>query len=183
MTIIDEIVSLLNEQGQARYGMEAVSQREHALQAAWAAEKAGVPNALVAAALLHDVGHLLHDLPEDAAERGINDHHETAGQRWLVKHFDPAVTEPVRLHVDAKRYLCAMEPAYNDRLSPPSAKSLELQGGPFNAAEVAAFEAMPFCKEAVQLRRWDDEAKVLGLDTPDVDHFRPHLEAALSASR
>ena len=182
MTIIDEIISLLNDQGQARYGMEAVSQREHALQAAWAAEKAGVPSALVAAALVHDVGHLLHDLPEDAPEQGINDHHETSGQRWLVKHFSPEVTEPVRLHVDAKRYLCAVEPAYNDLLSLPSAKSLELQGGAFDTEGVAAFEALPFYKEAVQLRRWDDEAKVAGLDTPDIDHFRPHLEAAVSAS-
>src|SRR6516225_6317978 len=116
---------------------EPVSQTEHALQTAWAAEQAGAASALIAAALLHDIGHLLHDLPEDCAHHGIDDAHEVRGARWLVQHFGPDVTEPVRLHVPAKRYLCSTDPAYRSQLSEASELSLKLQGGPFTPAEVA----------------------------------------------
>jgi predicted HD phosphohydrolase len=138
---------------------------------------------LVTAALLHDVGHLLHDLPDDAPASGVDDRHEALGDQWLRRHFGPAVTEPVRLHVDAKRYLCVVEPAYFDTLSPPSVRSLELQGGPFTPDEVRAFEALPFFEDAVRLRCWDDAAKVPGLRTPDPEHFRAHLQAALGDAR
>jgi [1-hydroxy-2-(trimethylamino)ethyl]phosphonate dioxygenase len=175
-----QIVRLFAERGDAAYIGEPVSQTEHALQTAWAAERAGADSALVATALLHDIGHLLHNLSEDCAEQGIDDRHETLGARWLARHFGPAVSEPVRLHVAAKRFLCATEPGYFERLSEASVLSLRLQGGQFSAEEVEAFRRNPFAQAAVALRRWDEEAKVEGLETPGLAHFRPHLEAALA---
>ena len=180
---MDEILELFRRHGDSLYGGEAVTQLEHALQAAWAAERERTSPALVAAALLHDIGHLLHDLPEDAPDAGIDDLHETLGQRWLARHFSPAITEPVRMHVVAKRYLCAVEPNYLARLSPTSVQSLELQGGAFNPEEVQEFGAHAFSDDAVKLRRWDDAAKVVGLATPDLQHFVPILEEALIAGR
>jgi phosphonate degradation associated HDIG domain protein len=174
------ILKLFRERGDAAYMGEAVSQTEHALQAAWAAEQAGAGSALIAAALLHDVGHLLHQLPEDCAEQGIDDRHEELGARWIARHFGAAVSEPVRLHVAAKRYLCTAEPGYWDRLSEASRLSLKLQGGPMSAPEAEQFRRGPYAEAAVALRRWDEEAKVPGLRTPDLDHFRLHLEAALA---
>jgi gamma-butyrobetaine dioxygenase len=170
---------LFRRRGDTAYIGEPVSQTEHALQAAWAAEQAGAPSTLVAAALLHDIGHLLHDLPEDCADEGIDDAHEAVGGRWLTRHFAPAVVEPVRLHVAAKRYLCSTEPGYRERLSPASVVSLQLQGGPLSAEEVAQFNENPYAQAAVALRRWDEAAKTPGLKTPGLEHFRPHLVKAL----
>jgi phosphonate degradation associated HDIG domain protein len=175
---VEQILRLFRERGGAAYLGEPVSQTEHALQAAWAAERAGATSALVAAALLHDLGHLLHDLPEDCARSGIDDSHEERGARWLADCFGPDVVGPVRLHVPAKRYLCATEPGYFERLSEASVVSLRLQGGPLTAAQAAAFREDPHAEAAVALRRWDEAAKVAGLPTPSLDHFRPHLEAA-----
>jgi phosphonate degradation associated HDIG domain protein len=170
------LFSLFNERGHAAYLGEAVSQLEHALQAAWAAEKAGADSSLIAASLLHDLGHLLHDLPDDCAQAGIDDRHEGLGARWVERWFGPAVSEPIRLHVAAKRFLCASEPGYHDRLSEQSQLSLKLQGGPMTPAEVEDFRKNAHGEAAVALRRWDDEAKVPGLATPDLEHFLPHLE-------
>jgi predicted HD phosphohydrolase len=128
---------------------------------------------------LHDVGHLLHGLPEDAADRGVDARHEDGGAAWLAGHFGPEVAAPVRLHVAAKRYLCAVDTDYLGRLTPASLRSLELQGGPFDAAGVAAFEREPFHREAVRLRRWDDAAKVPGLPVPGLDHYRARVAAAV----
>lgn len=178
--IVEHICELFAQRGSAAYIGEPVSQTEHALQAAWAAEKAGASSALIAAALLHDVGHLLHDLPEDCADHGINDAHELRGARWLAAHFGPDVTEPIRLHVPAKRFLCATEPSYRERLSEQSVLSLKLQGGPFSEAEVHAFRQGPHAEAAVALRRWDEGAKIAKLPTPNLEHFRPHLEATLA---
>ena len=125
------------------------------------------------------MGHLLHDLPENAPDRGVDDVHETLGDRWLRQHFVEAVCAPVRLHVDAKRYLCALDPSYQASLSPPSLVSLRLQGGPFTKAEARRFEDEPFYHESVALRRWDDQAKVPGLATPGVEHFLNYLPACL----
>ncbi len=175
MEILDTLSELLAARGQAEYHGEAVSQAEHALQSAALAEAEGVPDELVAAALLHDVGHLLHGLGEDAAERGRDDRHEEIGYAWLTRWFGPGVAEPVRLHVAAKRYLCATDPGYLARLSPASQLSLKLQGGPFTAAEVAAFERHPHHAAAVRLRAWDDAAKVPGLRVPALDHYRTRL--------
>jgi gamma-butyrobetaine dioxygenase len=178
--VIDRIFEVFTTAGQAAYFGEDVTELEHALQAAHLAEQAGADDALVSAALLHDLGHLLHGLPEDIAARGIDGRHEDAGAAWLGRHFGPAVVDPVRLHVAAKRYLCATEPGYLDALSPSSRLSLKLQGGPFNPAEVRAFEAEPWHRSAVAVRRWDDAAKVPGLAVPGLGHYRPRLEAVLA---
>ena len=167
--------------GKDHYG-EGVSQEEHALQAAWLAERQGAPATLVAAALLHDIGHLLHELPEDIADQNVDTQHESLGSAWLSQHFGPAVSEPVRLHVAAKRYLCAVEPGYRAALSAASEQSLMLQGGPFDAAAAAAFRAQPGAADAIALRRWDDEAKANGLATPDLAHFRNFVAAARAAA-
>lgn len=177
---IHEIRRLFAERGDSAYGGEAVSQRTHALQAAHFARESGASSALIAAALLHDIGHLLHNLPEDAPDTGIDDRHETLAGRWLVRWFGDDVVEPVRLHVDAKRYLCAVEPEYQALLSPPSLLSLKLQGGPMTREEVDAFRASPHADGAVALRRWDDAAKDPALTVPDVESFLPHVAAALA---
>ena len=176
--VIDRIVELFEERGNELYGGEAVSQTEHALQAALAAEKEGASPELITAALLHDLGHLLHNLPEDAAEHGIDDQHEDLANRWLTKYFGPEVTEPVRLHVAAKRYLCATRPGYHDELSDASKLSLAIQGGPYTPAEVAEFDQNPFAQAAIRLRFWDDIAKIKDLPTPDVQYYRRYVEKA-----
>jgi len=174
---IDFLLRLFKERGEAAYIGEPVSQTEHALQTAWAAEQAGADNSVIAAALLHDVGHLLHELPEDCALSKIDDVHEERGAAWLARHFGQDLAEPVRLHVAAKRFLCATEPAYVALLSEASLRSLELQGGPFTAEEIAKFRDHPHALAAVALRRFDEQAKVPGLQTPGLEHFRPYLEA------
>jgi [1-hydroxy-2-(trimethylamino)ethyl]phosphonate dioxygenase len=183
MNAIDRLIGLFATRGNAEYHGEAVSQSEHALQAAALADSEGAPAPLVVAALLHDVGHLLHNLPEDAAEQGIDDRHEALGAAWLAKHFAPEVAEPVRLHVSAKRYLCAVDPSYLEGLSPSSRQSLSLQGGPMDASEVADFSTNPHHAAAVRLRIWDDRAKVPGLGVPGVEHYRDLLTLALLPDR
>lgn len=173
------IFQLFNQHGHSAYGGEAVSQAEHALQTAVLAQEAAAPTTLVAAALLHDVGHLLHGLPDDAPEQGIDDRHEDLAARYLERHFIQAVAEPVRLHVAAKRYLCTVEPDYLTQLSEPSVLSLQLQGGLMDAEEIADFEANPFAMDAVCLRRWDDTAKDPEKRTPPVEGFLGVLTAGL----
>jgi phosphonate degradation associated HDIG domain protein len=177
---IEKILKLFRERGNSQYGREAVSQLEHALQVALLAEQAGSSAALIAAGLLHDVGHLLHHLPEDAPLQGLDDHHEVLAARWLGQSFGPEVAEPVRLHVAAKRYLCSVEPDYQCTLSPPSLRSLQLQGGPMSEEELRAFRAEPHFAAALLVRRWDDAAKVPRLPTPPVEHFASYLDRALA---
>jgi phosphonate degradation associated HDIG domain protein len=179
MKVIDSLFTLFREKGNGAYFGEAVTETEHALQCANLAEESGAPPELIAAALLHDVGHLLHGLPEDAAERGLDGRHEEEGAAWLGGHFGPAVVDPVRLHVAAKRYLCAVEADYHAGLSGASRRSLRLQGGPMSPDEVRRFEQEPWFRSAVAVRRWDDAAKVPGLVVPGLDHYRPRLEAVL----
>lgn len=167
----DEVVRLIQERGGDAYFGEPVSQREHALQTAWLAVQANSRPALVVAALLHDVGHLLHNLPETAADDGVDTHHEENGYRWLLSRFGPEIAEPVRAHVAAKRYLCAVDPTYAAQLSPASAQSLALQGGAFTADEAAEFERLPWHSDAVSLRRWDDAAKTRGLKVPALEEY------------
>lgn len=180
----DPVAHVLNRfrvLGDSNYGKEAVSQMEHALQAAYAAEQAGATPQFVAACLLHDIGHLLHDLPEDAPDHDIDDLHEQLAADWLSDYFVPEVVEPVRLHVAAKRYLCFADPDYFSQLSPPSVQSLELQGGPMSESQAAHFEKHPHFEAAIRLRRFDEIAKVPGLETPPIEHYRPHLEQSLRA--
>ncbi len=180
MRIVEEILDLFATQGASAYHGEDVSQEEHALQAAELAEREGAPDSLVVAALLHDVGHLLDGQDEDLAVRGVDGRHEEAGCAWLSRHFGPEVTEPIRLHVAAKRYLCAVDPSYLSGLSPASRLSLQLQGGPMTPGEVAEFEGNAYYRDAVRLRHWDDTAKVPGLAVPGPSHYRDRLEAAAS---
>jgi phosphonate degradation associated HDIG domain protein len=179
--MVDRLIDLLAAKGVRQYGEERVSQCEHALQCAFLAEQEGASAAAVTAALLHDVGHLLHEAGEHPAERRLDDRHEDLGSRHLTGIFGPAVAEPVRLHVAAKRYLCATDPGYFGCLSMASVRSLELQGGPFTATEAAAFRSIPFSDHAVRLRLWDDAAKLPGRETPPIEHYRATLFAALRA--
>ncbi|MSP67656.1 MAG: HD domain-containing protein [Alphaproteobacteria bacterium] len=176
---IDAIFSLLLREGGRRYGEESVSQLAHALQAATLAEAAGAPPALITAALLHDLGHLLGLGDEGMAGRGIDQRHEHVAADHLARAFAPDVTEPIRLHVDAKRYLCAVDPGYFGTLSPASVTSLGVQGGPFTTAAAEAFARRPEAITATRVRRWDEAAKDPAARTPGLDHFR----AALAACR
>lgn len=177
--IVTEILSIFNEKGQSMYGGEAVTQLQHALQGASLARTAEAPTTLVVATLLHDIGHLLHDLPEDAPDEGIDDVHENLAAHYLTTHFVPAVVEPARLHVEAKRYLCATENGYLQLLSAPSIQSLALQGGPMSKTEVAAFEQLPYYKDAVQLRHWDDAAKDPNVTTEPIEAFADDIAVCL----
>lgn len=175
-TDINSIIQILSTKGDEQYGTEAVSQLEHALQCATLAEANNANPELITASLLHDFGHLVHNLGEDAAVRGIDDRHEYRALGYLKTIFPLAVTEPIRMHVKAKRYLCAVNKDYWDSLSPASKTSLELQGGVFSEAEVKEFINQPYAEDAVKLRMWDDLAKVKGLKTPDVEYFMPAME-------
>ena len=178
MSALGEIRAAFARRGVETYG-EGVSQLEHALQCAMCAERDGAGPALIVATLLHDIGHLIHDLPTDIADQGIDAQHESLGSAWLSRHFGPDVTEPVRLHVAAKRYLATTEPGYFDLLSPASVQSLHLQGGLMSTEERARFAAERFAEQAVKLRRWDDEGKVVGMPTPGLDHFERYLNVTL----
>ncbi|HEX4231410.1 MAG TPA: HD domain-containing protein [Bryobacteraceae bacterium] len=181
MTVAQEVSAIFSEKGQSSYFGEPVSQLEHALQAAHFAREEDAPDRLVVAALLHDIGHLVEDIPEDTADLGIDAKHEQIGEWWLSQRFGPEVYEPVYLHVAAKRYLCATDSTYFSRLSPASVQSLHLQGGPLSVQEVAAFEEHRHFRDAVRLRLWDDRAKVAGLATEDLSRYAGLIQqAALS---
>lgn len=171
MQLVDTMTRLFKIGGAAFYGGEDVSQLQHALQAAQLAENDNAPQALITAALLHDVGHLLGAGDEGLAERGIDARHELSGARFLERWFGSAVTEPVRLHVQAKSYLCQAEPGYYDSLSQASRDSLAVQGGPLDTWGALGFEQEPFFEDAVRLRRWDDRAKDPQARTPGLDHY------------
>jgi phosphonate degradation associated HDIG domain protein len=173
-----QVFDLFERRGREAYFGEGVSILEHSLQAAWFAREAGAEPHLVIAALLHDVGHLLHGLPEDLAEHGLDGKHEVIGEEWLRSRFGPEVSEPVRLHVDAKRYLCSIEPTYSAELSPSSLQSLRLQGGPFSTDEARDFEQNPYFQNAVALRRWDDSAKLTEVIVPELQTYREALNAS-----
>ncbi len=182
MDPLEQIQAAFARRGHEGYG-EGVSQLEHAIQCGYFAERDGASPALVAAAYLHDIGHLLHDLPQDIADQGIDTQHEATGAAWLSLHFGPEVTEPVRMHVAAKRYLARVEEGYFERLSEASKLSLRLQGGPMDAGQVLAFEAEPFFAEAVRLRRWDEEGKLLDFQGPGAAHFDAVVARCLRAPR
>jgi len=169
--VTGEILEIYAALGPDAYFGERVSMTEHALQTAHFAVQAGAAQALVLAALLHDVGHLLERLPADLGDWTADAHHETLGARWLAERFAHEISEPVRLHVTAKRYLCATDPGYFAKLSSASVHTLRLQGGPMPAAEVAQFERERYFREAVQVRRWDDEGKVAGLPTAPLESY------------
>jgi phosphonate degradation associated HDIG domain protein len=181
--LLQDIEALYLARGQRLYSghhAERVTALEHALQCAQLAEWADADEALVAAAFLHDLGHLLIDepVPDDRDDR-----HEECAIDLLCADFSAAVTGPIRLHVAAKRYLCTREPGYRAGLSAASAHTLSLQGGAMTPDEAVAFEALPHAMEAVQLRRWDDLAKVPGKPTPPLAYYLGVLQGVMQASR
>ena len=191
MSPVDAIAELFASEGAADYLGEPVTVAEHLLQASALARAAGAPSALVAAALLHDVGHLrgadaeAGDIELSGRElmAGTDNNHGERGARWLsALRFPASVTEPVRLHVAAKRYLCATEPDYFGRLSEASVYTLAVQGGPMTDPEARAFQREPHAADAVAVRRWDDEAKDASADVPDFEHYRPLLASLLPSA-
>jgi gamma-butyrobetaine dioxygenase len=176
MSALAEIEALYAQHGGESYG-EGVTMLQHALQTAALALAEGADDSLVVAALLHDVGHFLQ--PTDDSY-GYHKHDRSGGD-WLAKRFGPAVSEPVRLHVAAKRYLCATEPDYFGKLSAASVHSLGKQGGPMSPAEVAAFAALPHAAPATRLRRWDDGGKLEGLHVRDFPSYRERIARLMSA--
>jgi phosphonate degradation associated HDIG domain protein len=178
---IPDIVGLFHAKGHAQYDGEPVTQLAHALQSAHLAEQAGAGSALITAALLHDLGHLLHELGDTPTQQGLDDLHQYRCLPFLRLLFGPATLEPIRLHVNAKRFLCAREPGYLAALSPDSKRSLALQGGAFSEAQAREFEALPHALGAVRLRRWDDSAKCADADIPDLAHFIRHMETSAAA--
>jgi phosphonate degradation associated HDIG domain protein len=183
MPSIDELFGILERLGERQYDREAVSQLEHALQSATLAERDGAGPTQVTAALLHDLGHLVDDRGAPASDADADMRHEERAARYLARWFGSEVIEPIRLHVAAKRFLVATDPAYRETLSPASVHSLELQGGAMSSEEAGAFARKPYAAEAVALRRWDDLAKVPGAVTPPLEHFRPTVEACGTARR
>ena len=175
---ISDICVLFARKGGRAYDGEPVTQIEHALQTAMRAEEEDATPALIAAALLHDLGHLLNDQGDSPTLRGVDDLHQFAALPFLRPLFPDAVLAPIQLHVDAKRYLCATRDGYYEALSADSKRSLALQGGIFAPEQASAFIAQPFAQDAVRVRLWDDLAKVDGATTPPLAHFVAMLEAA-----
>jgi gamma-butyrobetaine dioxygenase len=176
---VDKLAALFEAIAGTSYLGEPVTIAEHMLQAAAWARRDGASDELIAAALLHDVGYYADPNPDNANESDRAKRHDAVAARVLSAVFPPDVTEPIRLHVDAKRYLCAVDPGYRDDLSPASKRSLELQGGVFLPAAAQSFAGQPFAEDAARLRRWDDLAKDTRAATAGLDRFRPYLEAAL----
>ena len=177
--IIDFILNLFAQRGAREYMGEAVTMSQHMEQSAACAVADDAPDSLVVAALLHDIGHFIGEHPIEALENGIDNNHEEAGAAYLKPFFPASVTEPIRLHVAAKRYLCATDPDYLGQLSDASINSLNVQGGPMSPAEIESFEANPFHKDAVELRLYDDDGKVAGLEIKPVTEYRSRLESLL----
>ena len=175
--VTQEILEMFEKRGGLHYG-ENVTQLEHALQCAALAVEDGQSDALVVASLLHDIGHLIHG-EENAAEHGEDDVHEVLGEEWLSTYFNADVCEPVRLHVEAKRYLCAVDDSYEAGLSEASRISLGLQGGPMSPEEIADFEKNEYFQEAVTLRRYDDRGKA-EIEVPDLETYVQRIEKLLA---
>lgn len=176
---IDDIEALFSQRGHEQYSGEPVSQLEHALQCASLAEKDGASDAMVCAALLHDLGHLLHDLGESPSLKGVDDLHQFRALPWLRASFSTEVLDPIALHVDAKRYLCATRKSYYEALSEDSKRSLVLQGGVFTAEQCDAFMKRPGADEAIRLRIWDDLAKQASCPTQPLAYFLARAKRCL----
>jgi phosphonate degradation associated HDIG domain protein len=179
----EELLAIYTARGAGAYYGESVTMTEHSLQAAYFAHAHGAPDALVLASLLHDIGHLIEPAPADIADWKHDAAHEKSGARWLAAHFGREVSEPVRLHVPAKRYLCATDPAYMGQLSAASVTTLSLQGGPMSEAEQRAFETESHWREAVLLRQFDDQGKIGGLATPPFEHYRALIDRFVRTER
>lgn len=174
--IVDFIADIFMRRGADSYLGEDVTMSEHMLQGAYLAEQAGANEETIAATLLHDIGHYTNEFPEDALEKGQDNHHDVAGARILEKFFPPAVTECVRQHVAAKRYLCAVDPDYFGCLSDASVHTLKLQGGPMTVEEAMDFEKNLYLDDIIKVRKWDDAGKVAEVKTPDFFYYAPMLQ-------
>jgi phosphonate degradation associated HDIG domain protein len=174
--VAGEILAVFSQRGAGAYFGESISMMEHALQAAYFARAGGASPCLIIAALLHDVGHLVVDVSDDLADWIEDAQHEIVGSAWLAGRFPMEVSEPVRLHVPAKRYLCATNERYFSKLSSASVATLKLQGGAMSAAEVARFEAERYHGDAIKVRQWDDRGKIPGLVTPRLEDYRALIE-------
>ena len=174
--IVEFIADIFERRGAESYLGEQVSMSEHMLQGAVLAEAEGAPEELIAAALLHDIGHYTSEFGPMSLGDERDNYHEESGAMVLAPFFPSIITECVRLHVPAKRYLCATDKGYHDRLSEASKHTLMLQGGPMSAEEVKDFESNPFHREAVRVRIWDDEGKKPGVVTPEFRHYVPLLQ-------
>ena len=181
---LTEVIGLLERRGQIQYGMEAINQLEHALQCADLAEKAGETPEIVVASLLHDLGHLLVETRDgqQVQKTKQDDLHQYIALPFIRSLFPAAVLEPIRMHVDAKRYLCLIDPGYWASLSAASKHSLEQQGGVYSVAEASAFIAQPYAAESVRLRRYDDLAKVPAKAVPSLSFYNYHLKKVILKS-
>lgn len=161
------------------YHAKAASRRSHAIQCALQAEKAGADEPFIAAALVHDIGHQFAAPAPVGLEHDYDDLHGSVAASWLRNAFVKEVSEPVLLHVPGKRYLVSTRPDYIDILSKGSIDSLRRQGGVMSDDEIQAFEALPHSEWGVEVRIWDDKAKVRGFELPKIERFLPYLEASL----
>lgn len=177
--IVAEILEVFAARGHLDYG-EHISMREHMLQAAWIAEQDGADDRLIVAALLHDYGHLICNMPNNTFREGVDNRHEELGAAALSRWFGDDIVNAVRLHVDAKRYLCAASPEYLDQLSAASKITLAVQGGPMSDAEMREFRHQPGHELAVRVRLFDDQGKLPGMARPDLEHYLPKLRACLA---
>ncbi|MEI6648581.1 MAG: HD domain-containing protein [Actinomycetes bacterium] len=176
MKTYDEIAALFSSGESAEYLGEEVMLVEHMLQCAALALEAKASDELVVAALLHDIGHLLVEDALGAQEAGVDARHDVVGAEWVGRRFPQTVSEPIKLHVAAKRYLVSSDPKYFAQLSPASVHTLNLQGGFFTEMESQAFLALPGAEGAIQVRLWDDQAKIAGKSIPDLSAFKPMID-------
>ena len=172
---LNDLVDIYTGRATGQYGLALINQLAHAVQSAHHARAQGLSSSVVVAALLHDIGHMVHELGDHPAAQGIDDEHELIGANWLACHFEENVTEPIRLHVAAKRYLCTVEADYFSKLSKDSIESLTLQGGRMSEAEVADFQQSLYWKDAVALRRIDEMAKDPKGPMPHFEEFTNEL--------
>ncbi len=179
--IVEFIADIFHRRGADSYLGEPVTMSQHMLQGAKLAEDSGADETLVAAALLHDIGHYTNEFPDDALAQGIDNHHDEAGAAVLAAFFPTRVTDCVRYHVAAKRYLCATEPDYFVKLSPASVHTLNLQGGPMSKDEVAELAQNPNLDAILQVRRWDEAAKDPAVETPLFAHYAPLLQRVVNS--
>jgi phosphonate degradation associated HDIG domain protein len=176
LTTFDQIAEIFSSGSSEEYLGEDVKLVEHMLQCADLAQADQASDHLVLAALLHDIGHLLIPEASQAHFSGVDAHHDEVGSQWVEEHFPESVSLPILLHVDAKKYLVATDNEYYERLSQASKETLAIQGGAFSSQEAAEFIAMPGAKEAVQLRLWDDQAKIRDKATSQIADFKAIIE-------
>jgi len=175
--IVDYIADVFERRGAEAYLGEEVSMAQHMLQAAQEAEISHADPDLIVAALLHDIGHFSNEIPDTVLMKGTNNYHEEVGANFLADYFPPSVTEPIRQHVAAKRYLCATDPQYLSRLSEASVYTLKVQGGAMNPKEVAEFEKFPYLDNCIRVRVWDDAGKDPDKSHPDFSHYRDLVQS------